>query len=534
MTSSEFSSKRTWLIVFWGLFAAILFNLAFPGGPFPWLAWVSMLPVFIVLGREKNPWLVCLGWSTYGIFLSLGATYWLYYYMRFVLEFNQIIVCSLMSLCVLISAIPYIVSGYIAAKFSLFNSKLGALKIAFLLSAFVALWPTPFPGDLSMSLYQTPIFTQIADIGGGHLIHFVIIWVNGLIAQGILSLMERKSVPHYIWITLLGIFIFIVGYGYFRLKQYNKLYSNTPINEFIRIGYIQPNFPGHDLSPVFGNYLSLDEKNNDFVTAVKQTKKLVQKESELDLIAWPETPKDLPYNHFDWMREMIADMIKKAHGTPFLFESMYPWSGLSNKEYSTGNNSIYLIKDGMLSYPYSKIKLIPFSEFLPGEKMFPFLRKWFPLTGDLSAGDKMEFIPINSKLRIIPLICYDGIFPDFVRRFALNGGNVFLSLDNDTNFGPTKASKVHASSLLYRAIENRAPLIRLSNAGSSFTVLSSGEILRGSETKMFEKASRAVTILPGLGNKTVYQLGGHYFPFIILIALISLEWAERREKSKNG
>lgn len=523
--------KAMWPAVFLALSSAVLFNLAFPGGPFPWIAWVAMVPVLILMAREKRPWLVCLGWGIYGIFFWLGAIYWLYFFMRFVLEFNAVIAALLVLSCALISAVPYIVIGYIAAKFKLLSTRWGALKVAALLSAFVALWPVPFPGDLSLSLYRTPIFTQIADIAGGHSIHFIIIWVNALIAQGLLTFLEKRSVQRHIWMSLLGIFIFVVGYGYLKLNEYDKLYEKTPINQFVKIGYVQPNIPGHDLTSIFGNYFPLNEQDNDFVSTVNLTKKLVGQERGLDLVAWPETPEDFPYNHFDWMQEAIAGIVKKGHGVPFLFESMNPWTGLSDQPYTTGRNSIYLIKDGELSHPYHKANLIPFSEYLPGEKRFPILREWFPFVGDVIPGDLMEPMTISKKLQVIPLICYDGIFPEFVRSFALNGGNVFLSLDNDTNFGPTKASAVHASSMLYRAIENRIPLIRLSNVGPSFTVLSSGKILPGSETQMYKKDFRVVTILPGLGKPTLYQLGGHYFPYIIIgifITICLLEWVCKR------
>jgi apolipoprotein N-acyltransferase len=171
MDCSRSLLKNAMASVFCGLIAATLFNLAFPGGPLPWIAWISMLPIMILLEREKRPWLVCLGWVTYGIFIWLGAVYWLYVFMKFVLDFNAGFAFLILSLCVLISSVPYILVGYIASRFSLFQGNWGALKLAALLSSFVALWPVPFPGDLSMSFYQIPIFTQIADIGGGHIIH---------------------------------------------------------------------------------------------------------------------------------------------------------------------------------------------------------------------------------------------------------------------------------------------------------------------------------------------------------------------------
>ena len=214
---------------------------------------------------------------------------------------------------------------------------------------------------------------------------------------------------------------------------------------------------------------------------------------------------------------MIDDFVREAHGTPFVFITMYPWSGLNEKPYMDGRTTLYLVKEGgEVAYPYHKMKLIPFSEYLPGEDKFPVLRSIFPFVGQITAGEKMNCIELGKKLCVVPLICYDGIFPDFVRQFAIQGGNVLLCLDNDTNFGLTKASEVHFSVMIYRAIENRMPMIRVSNSGPSLTVFSNGRVLSGSETKMYKKDFRAVTILPGDLRTTIYQQGGWQFPYFIL------------------
>ncbi len=514
------------LAIFLGIISAILFNLAFPGGPCPLLAWVSMVPIIFLLNSQ--PKLSCLGWTSYGICFSFGAIYWLYSYLDFVLQLSKWLTITLLFLCILISAVPYIVTGYLVPRFQLFRGAWGPFKVAALLSSFVALWPVPFPGDLSMSFYRIPILTQIADIGGGHLVHFMIIWVNGLIVKGLLNLIYKRWLPFYVWMNLLAIFFFIFAYGYLRFNQYETLYKKSLANDFIKIGYVQPNLPGSDLSSLFGDYLSPDEKINDFSTAISFTDKLIEEEKKLDLIVWPETPLDIPYHHHDGVREAIHDFTRKSYDTPFVFVTMYPWSGLSKNPFMDGQNTLYLIKDNEVSYPYHKIKLIPFSEFLPGEKQFPFLRKIFPLVGQLTPGDKTDFIELGNKLRLIPLICYDGIFPNFVRKFAIKGGNVFISLDNDTNFGPTKASEVHASVMYYRTIENRKPMIRLSNSGPSFTLLSNGKFLNGSEISLYKKGFRAVSILPGNLNKTIYQHFGWCFPYAILIIMFLLILFELR------
>lgn len=507
--------KKLNFSIFLGAFSAILFNLAFPGGPFPWAAWVAMIPVMVLL-VDCKPSLSCLGWASYGILFWLGAVYWLYGYLVFVLQLSTFLAILVLLSCVIISAVPYMVVGYLGARWKLFQGALGPLKIAALLSGLVALWPVPFPGDLSMSFYRLSLLTQIADIGGGHLIHFLIIWVNGLILKGILEFKNERFIPSSTWMSLMGIFLFVFGYGYLRLNQYEKLYQEAPLSDFVKIGYVQPNLAGTDLGPLFGEYLPLDEKSNDFASAIALTKELIAKEKGLDLIVWPETPEDIPYHHFDWIRKAIDDILAKAPGTSFVFVTMYPWSGLSTKPYMDGRNTLYLLKEGKVSYPYHKIKLIPFSEYLPGENKFPILRRIFPLVGQISAGETTDYVAVGEKLRLIPLICYDGIFPNFVRKFAIKGGNVFLCLDNDTNFGPTKASEVHFSVMAYRAIENRIPMIRVSNGGPSVAVLASGQVLEGSEMKMYRKGFRVVSIFPFDSGATLYQRGGWLFPYFIL------------------
>lgn len=516
--------RRTFLAIALGLISAILFNVAFPGGPFPLCAWISMVPVMLLL-NSKYPGQACIGWTSYGIFFWSGAVYWMYSYLVFVLELSKWLSIALLLLCIFVSAVPYMFTGYIVSRFQLFRGSSGPFKVAALLSAFVALWPVPFPGDLSMSFFRTPILTQIADIGGGHLVHFMIIWVNGLFLKAIQNIMNKKSLPYYIWINLVCIFLFIFIYGYLRLTQYEKLYSNSYANELVKVGYVQPNFPGSDLTSLFGEYLSANEKVNNFSSAITLTNQLIAKEKNLDLIVWPETPFDIPYHDNEWVKAQMDSFTRKT-GIPFAFVTMYPWSGLSQKPFMDGQNTFYLIKENTVSHPYHKVNLIPFSEYLPGENRFPLLRKIFPLVGQILPGDKTDYILLSEKLRVIPLICYDGIFPNFVRKFAMKGGNLFLSLDNDTNFGPTKASEVHASVMYYRVIENRIPMIRISNAGSSFTILSSGKFLSNSETSMYQQAFRAVTFLPSNENKTFYQEFGWCFPYFILSVFLLMVFGE--------
>ncbi len=60
-------------------------------------------------------------------------------------------------------------------------------------------------------------------------------------------------------------------------------------------------------------------------------------------------------------------------------------------------------------------------------------------------------------------------------------------MSNDAWFGDTNASLIHLSLSVLRAVENRVPLVRVTNSGVGCFVKASGEIIDGSLTKLHEK-----------------------------------------------
>lgn len=524
--------EKTGIGIILGLLSALLFNLSFLSGLFSLVAWVVMVPVLLTLNSTK-PKAAILIWFIYGFFFWLGAVYWLYAYMDVVLEWSLFLSGVIISILCFISCIPYSITGYLASRYEWIKSSWGGFKIAAVLTALIALVPAPFPGDLSMSQIRYPIVVQVAEIGGAHFLHFLIILVNVFIAQGTISFYEKRRIPGRCYIVVLLIIVFVLGYGYLRYNQFEKRIRIALAKDFINIGYVQLNLPGADFSKYYGDYIKNEEQFNNFITGIEQTLELVKNSPKLDLITWPETNEDMPYFQNESIRNAVHSIIDASAGAPFLFNGMFFLCEDKIKNYLKGYNSMYLVNnEKIVSRPYAKANLIPFSEYLPGEEKFPFLRKMFPTCCKMIPGESIDPILIGNKIKLIPLLCYDGIFPSFVRKYCDRGGNLFLSLDNDANFGPTKASELHFSVMYYRVIENRIPLVRVNNCGTSSVVLDSGRILRESETERFKKEYRCVSLLPGSENKTIYQMGGYLLPWFLVLIVILLSIYEKWDIKK--
>jgi apolipoprotein N-acyltransferase len=112
------------------------------------------------------------------------------------------------------------------------------------------------------------------------------------------------------------------------------------------------------------------------------------------------------------------------------------------------------------------------------------------------------------------LICYEIIFPGLVREFAARGANVLVTITNDAWFGKTSAPYQHFSMAVFRAVENRIPVVRSANTGISGFIDSKGRILK--ESDIFVEATLTGEVSIGK-NKSFYTKYGDIFAFICIL-----------------
>tara|TARA_B100001057_G_scaffold482047_1_gene556833 strand:- start:476 stop:1489 length:1014 start_codon:yes stop_codon:yes gene_type:complete len=128
---------------------------------------------------------------------------------------------------------------------------------------------------------------------------------------------------------------------------------------------------------------------------------------------------------------------------------------------------------------YSKIKLVPFGEFLPFENFFSMigLRTITNNYQSYSKGNKRDIIQIKKNdfsLKILPLICYEIIYTGEI--FKENNFNVIINISEDGWFGKSIGPMQHFAHSVFRSIESGKYLIRSANNGTSAIINPIGEI----------------------------------------------------------
>lgn len=133
---------------------------------------------------------------------------------------------------------------------------------------------------------------------------------------------------------------------------------------------------------------------------------------------------------------------------------------------------------------YDKVLLAPFGESIPFAGLLSAIGfgEFARLQFTPGAGPVVMELPGTPP--VMPLICYEGIFPGFVREGTPRPAWLF-NLSNDAWFGDTTGPLQHVNQTRYRSIETGLPMIRSASRGVSGVIDAFGRmpvvILPGSE-----------------------------------------------------
>jgi apolipoprotein N-acyltransferase len=170
-----------------------------------------------------------------------------------------------------------------------------------------------------------------------------------------------------------------------------------------------------------------------------------------------------------------------------------PRPNASNPDEANYFNSSFLVSpQGLLEGRYKKRNLVMFGEYVPFQHWLPFLKYLTPIQGGFTPGTNREpFVLSNLGVKTQVLICFEDIFPQLARSEMEPDTDFLVNLTNDGWFGNSAAQWQQAVSALFRAVENRVPLLRCANNGLTCWV---------------DNFGRFVQIL-GYGQHNVYAQG---------------------------
>ena len=226
-----------------------------------------------------------------------------------------------------------------------------------------------------------------------------------------------------------------------------------------------------------------------------------------ELIIWPEAELPFVYKSREYY------LLKERFG-----ESTELITGMWSFEGSKLFNSLVNIKTDQI---YKKQHLVPFGEYIPFKTILnPILIRFGAPISDISPGKQGQLsIKVKDSLNAAPLICYDVVFGNDVRK-AVKSSNFIINISNDSWFGRSLGPYQHLEISRIRAIENNKWLLRSTNDGFSAVIDNNGTIV-----SIMSKGEQGVIYQEiGTNNSaTIYASFGYYVPYLLaLIILFSI------------
>jgi len=151
---------------------------------------------------------------------------------------------------------------------------------------------------------------------------------------------------------------------------------------------------------------------------------------------------------------------------------------------------------------------VPFGEYVPLPHWLPGSNSVRAMVGDFTPGTKYTLMPVGSE-RAGVFICIESAYPWIARTFTAEGADVLINVSNDGYLGPTAVVQQHLANVVFRAVENDRPLLRVTNTGISAFITANGEVKDPTQT--FRTAVRTWTMTRSRNEKTFYTNHGDLF-----------------------
>ncbi len=239
-----------------------------------------------------------------------------------------------------------------------------------------------------------------------------------------------------------------------------------------------------------------------------------------DLVIWPET--SVPYLLGD--AAPVLREIATVAGVPVVL-------GIQRAEAGPRyyNSMVALAPDGQVADIYDKAHLVPFGEYTPfGGLLYRFGIKGFAAQygSGYSAGAGTGLLDLGQAGKVLPLICYEAIFPDDLRREVR--ADWILQITNDAWFGTFSGPQQHLAIARLRAAEFGLPFVRAANTGISAVIDAKGQIVA---SLALGEAGFLDAELPGALPRTFYARRGDVILTLLLLGIILALVARRRRLS---
>lgn len=376
---------------------------------------------------------------------------------------------------------------------------------------------------LGYAAMPLPVFMQSASVVGLHGITAISLLVFAIpltVLAMPIGLIVGRKMPLLLTVFLISLHL---GYGAYKMTG-----NPTEYEPEVTLRLMQPNidqkmkFDREQEAGIIQKYLKLSEATSSDGKSLAGT----------DYLIWPESA--FPFLLTE-RRDVLASIGSLLpNGTRLVTGAMRAEPGAAGNPYGNVYNSIFLIADnGEIVEAADKTHLVPFGEYLPFQATLEDLgfEQLTRLRGGFEAGAARKLLAQGSNHPILPLICYEIIFPSEVRQDFYRSSFApkwIVNLTNDAWFGFTPGPYQHLRQSIVRGVELGLPVIRVANSGISVVTDASGRILKRLELGQDGIIDSA---LPKAAATTIYSSFGElpFFGFLFFCLLVAITSLLRRK-----
>ena len=421
-----------------------------------------------------------------------------------------------------------------------------ALKCAVLwvaLETILGCFLTGFPWlALGVSQHKMVPLIQIASVTGVAGVSFLVVWFAAALPGAGVSLVQHPTAR---WLAMREVALpamaiaLAIGWGIAQPRLRQHLDQQSRSGE-LRLALVQPSIPQTMIwNPA--------EKTNRFAKLMQLSELALA--TKPDVLVWPEAAlPELNDESFRAITNLVArHQVFMVFGADDyeLKPGAQPGSNRPS-DYAFYNSALLLSPEGKVLATYRKRHLVIFGEYIPLADWLPFL-KWFtPIEGGFTAGREPVAFPIGSPIAALPalergsvtrsesdqsnrlrlteprsqlragmLICFEDVIASVTRASAADA-DFLLNLTNDGWFGESAQQFQHAAHSVFRAVENRRPVVRCTNNGLTCWVDETGfmhDLGVGDAADVYGAGFRVVKLAVPAGPRepTFYQRHGNWF-----------------------
>ncbi len=466
-------------------------------------SWLAFIPLVIVIFGEKPQKALVRAWTA-GFFISLFKNYWIYQPLKDFTSISAIFI-------IVLPLIYFIISGLWIGIWAFLNNfmqpkyEFSPFIAAFIWSTiefFRLSWIKLLPFDyLAYSQYKFNSLLQLSSTGGIILTGFITVLLGGYLTKIYLKPSFKRAVPFFIIVFL------IVAFPYLYMSDISSSYKFTEA-DIISTKIAQKN--------------KWDFENTEKI--IDKTAVMINS-SKNDLIFTPETSLTFDFNRNGYYRNLFKEKINIQDK----YIQVGSRSSGNDKKRENIYNSQFLISSELdILERYNKNELFIFGEYIPYPDFVGSLTGYY--VEDISPGINRKPFQLNN-LSWLNLICSEMFFP---LQNQQQEYDFIVNPSNEAWFRSEVLKNMIWSTAVYRAVENRSSVVKISNMSYSGYISPLGrEINKNYKKSDIMNLKIALTDITSFYQRKGEIAGKIISVFTIFLLMIKITAAVKKKKSSS-